>query len=380
MRTVKWNVFLSGLCGLVVAMGVVAPGVRADVTSEKAASILVFPRVQVGGGVDTFIEIANTSNSMVHALCNYVDASLVNIIDSSVTCPRPSEVCVPRWQETDFEIWLTKQQPTHWLASTGRNVDPTDGFGHDGSGFDPGRVPPLSSFEGELKCVEVTASGEPLTGNHLKGEALLKRVTGPFAGDVARYNAVGIEGDPNAQPSNPLLLDGSIYQACPAKLIVNHFAEFASDPVVSEIVGANSSVQSELTLVPCSEDFENQVPKSVTVQFLVYNEFEERFSASTTVTCFLSVNLSDIDSATNPTRSVFSRSVLGTDVAVTEVTPVVNQDGTSGGVIGVVVRTVSAAVGPGGPQRVAWAANSIHTTGDYIPPAGPDQILLAPHQ
>lgn len=367
MRTVKWNVFLPGLCGLAVALGAVASGVRADVTSEKAASILVFPKISVNSSYDTIILLANTSNSMVHAHCNYVDARLFDIITGS-QCFRPSAVCQAIWQETDFDIWLTKQQPTHWAVSDGRLVDPTDGFGHSGSGFDPGRVPPKGDFEGELKCVQVTASGEPLAGNHLKGEAVLKA----SSGDTARYNAIGIEANPNATPSNPLILDDNIYNACPAKLWVNHVAEFANEPVGQQF-GVNAPVNTELTLVPCSEDFENQQPKSVTIQFLVYNEYEERFSASTTVTCYLSVNLSDIDSINNPTSSVFSTGVLGTTVAMTEITPVINNDGTSGGVIGVARRTVR---GTGAPASVF---HSIHTTGSHIPPAGPDTIYLAPH-
>jgi hypothetical protein len=373
MRTVKWNVFLPGLCGLAVALGAVASGVRADVTSEKAASILVFPKISVNTTYDTVILIANTSNSMVHAHCNYVDARLFDIITGS-PCTRPSATCQSIWQETDFDIWLTKQQPTHWTVSTGRLVDPTDGFGSPGSGFDPGRVPPKSPFEGELKCVQVTPDGSPLAGNHLKGEALLKTVSGPATGDTARYNAIGIEANPNVAPSNPLVLDDNTYNACPEKLWVNHIAEFAAEPV-GEQFGATTSVNTELTLVPCSEDFENQQPKSVTIQFLVYNEYEERFSASTTVTCYLSVNLSDIDSISTPRSSVFSTGVLGTAVAMTEITPVINNDGTSGGVIGVARRTVQ--LGTAGASASVF--HSIHTTGSHIPPAGPDTILLAPH-
>ncbi|MBI3782836.1 MAG: hypothetical protein HY270_05475 [Deltaproteobacteria bacterium] len=372
MRTVKWNVTLSGLCGLAVALGVVASGARADVTSEKATSILVFPKVQVDATFDTVIQIANTSNSLIHAHCNYVDARLFDTF-TGASCPRPSATCLPAWQETDFDIWLTKQQPTHWLVSGGRRVDPTDGFGVDGSGFDPGRVPPMNPFDGELKCVEITASGEPLLGNHLKGEAIISRISGASADDNVKYNAIGIEGNPSAVASNPLLLDGNIYNACPSKLWLNHFAEFASDPVAKG-AGTNATINTELTLVPCSEDFENQLPTSVTVQFLVHNEFEEVFSASTTVTCFLSVRLFDIDSPSLPTQSIFSQNVLGTDVAMTEITPVIQQNGTSGAVIGVARRSITSTAG------VASVAHSLVTTGDFIPPAGPDSITLAPRE
>ncbi|MFQ5667066.1 MAG: hypothetical protein ACE5I7_11615 [Candidatus Binatia bacterium] len=385
MRKVKWDAFLSGLCGLAVVLGVVAPAVHADVTTEKGASILVFPKVRANSTFDTVIQITNTGNSMVHAHCFYVDASLHSVL-SGQPCSVPSATCVPAWQEIDFTIWLTKQQPTHWLASSGRNVNPLDGFGGDGSGFDPGRVPPLSDFEGELKCFEVSASGEPITGNHLKGEATLKVIAttagtsiadpGTTAGDVSKYNAVGILGNPDVQPANPLLLDGNEYQACPEKLILNHFATGAADPVAAALGGAvtSSSVATELTLVPCSEDFENQIPTTVTVQYLIYNELEQRFSGSTTVTCFLSTELTAIDSPTAPERSTFSRGLLGTDVAQMEITPVVNVDGTTHAVIGVAERIISASTSS--TKVSARAAYNLHTVGDLIPATGPDQIRL----
>ncbi len=371
MRTVKWNLLLSGLVGM-AALGVVASGVQADVTSEKAASILIFPAVttaeQFGTPTDTVIQIANTSNSMVHAHCNYVDASRFDSITGQ-PCNLPSPSCIAAWQETDFDIWLTKQQPTHWVVSTGRRVDPTDGFDLNGSGFDPGHVPPMANFSGELKCVEVTASGEPVAGNHLKGEAEI--VLPSEAGDISKYNAIGIEANPDATPANPLLLDGNVYNACPAKLWYNHAAD--DSDTISQI-GAPTTNRVGAVLVPCSEDFENQIPKSVTVQFKVYNEFEEVFSASTTVTCLLSTVLSDIDSPSNNSASVFNEAVLGTPFAMSVITPVAQPDGSSGGVVGIGLH----ALYQGG--QVALAATSLHGTGDLVPAAGPDSIYLAPRE
>lgn len=386
MRKVKWDAFLSGLCGFAVVLGVVAASARADVTTETGASILVFPKIQANSTFDTVIQISNTGNSMLHAHCFYVDASLRSTL-SGFPCSVPSATCLPTWQETDFLIWLTKQQPTHWLASAGRNVDPTDGFGKDGSGFDPGRIPPLTEdFIGELKCIEVSESDEPITGNHLKGEATIEVIEsrsgtlpaapGTQQGDVSKYNAIGLRGNPDVQPSNPLLLDDQVYDACPAKLIVDHFATGAEDPVAAEVSTIDSSsVATELTLVPCSENFETQTPTRVTIQFLIYNELEQRFSASTTVTCFLSVELTEIDSPGAPDRSAFSTNFLGTDVAHTEITPVVQLDGSTGGLIGVVERIVSVTAAT--TTVSARAAYNLHTEGSYIPENGPpDQIVL----
>jgi len=358
MRTGKWNAILLGLCGVAVALGV-AGNALADVTVEKGSSIIVFPKVRAGNGFDTVIQLNNTGNSMVHAKCYYVNAlGAGGVVDGQT------------WNEIDFDIWLTKQQPTHWVVSQGRNFESSCGFGEDCSGFPPGLVPPMPEFEGELKCIEVTESGEPITGNHLEGVASIKVITDnaqarQSEGDLAAYNAIGFRGNPDAVPSNPLLLDGATYDACPERIILNHFATGAEDP---SNIGARN--ETELTLVPCSQDFETQTPGRVTVQFLVYNEFEQRFSASTTIDCYFNEEITRIDSLTDPTRSVFSYDVLGTTVANAIITPVVQLDGTSGGVIGVTERILSRA------GYFARALNNLHGDGSFVPPAGPDQVRL----
>jgi len=383
MRKVKWNAFLSCLCGLAVVLGGVALSARADVTTEKGASILIFPKVRADGTFDTIIQIANMSNNMVHAQCFYVNATLR---DTSCNCPCvvPSATCVPLCQELDFEIWLTKQQPTHWSVSTGRNFTSYPTFGEDDSGFVPGHIPPVTDFVGELKCIEVTDSGEPITRNDLKGEATLVSLVTvedgtlnsnlTAEGDVAKYNAIGIRGNPDVAPGNPLLLDGgATYDACPAKLILNHFASGAPDMVVSEIIGVDtpSAEFTDLTLVPCNEDFENQIPKWVTVQFIVYNEYEERYSTSITVSCFLETELANIG-------QVFTYGFLGTEVAQTIITPVVQPDGSSGGLVGIAERITTVEVAS--PAIAARAAYNLHSEGSFIPPNGPDGITLPGEQ
>jgi hypothetical protein len=298
---------------------------------------------------------------MVHALCYYVNA-----IGPDGTVDNET------WFEVDFHIWLTKQQPTHWSVAQGRNFDPGCGFGEDCSGFPPGLVPPMPEFEGELKCIEVTESGEPITGNHLEGVATIKVTDDNVdrrqsAGDVAKYNAIGIRGNPDAVPSNPLLLDGVTYDACPERLILNHFSTGAEDPSIN----VTNTSETELTLVPCRQDFEFQEPGEVKLQFLIFNEFEEQFSASITVRCYFNEEITSIDSLTDPTRSVFSFTVLGTVVASAVITPVVQLDGTAGGVIGVAERIVTR-----GSTEFARALMNLHGEGMFVPPAGPDSIRL----
>jgi hypothetical protein len=320
----RWRVIAS----LVLIVG--AGRAQADVTTERGSSVLIFPKVlfdtsglQTRGPVDTIIQISNTSNSMVFAHCFYVNAAPRDPT-------RPAGVFnPPQWQEVDFDIWLTKQQPTHWVVGAGRREDPRDEQCSrqlrdcSDAGFDPGLVPPVPDpFAGELKCIQVDAAGAPVNGNQLKGEAT---IVGPD-GDASKYNAIGILGLNTQLHSNNgdqnLCLGGgetaacpggAEYNGCPQTVILDHFGENATDPVIEELGNGPSQVSTELTVVPCSEDFENQVPASVTVQFRLTNEFEELFSTSTTVTCWGNFRLDRI-------ARVFDASFVGSRFVQTRMT------------------------------------------------------------
>lgn len=404
MRTEKRSAFLSGLCGVAVALGMIATSASALVTTERGASILAFPKVLADDTADTIIQITNISNNMVHAHCFYVNAA-------------PDVFGKPLWQVTDFWIWLTKQQPTHWQASAGRFVNPVDNTACiqggqyypsntcDGAGIDPGAIPPTASgFTGELKCVEVDVAGNPIGGNHLKGEATI--ITRDD--DVSKYNAIGIQGtDLAGETGNELLLNQPLsadggepvgqYNACPNVLLLNHLADGVTDPILyanglggtcsttaepcysdsdcgagtcqnapqildaADQVELRSATVTDLTLIPCTQNFEEQTPASVTVQFAIYNEFEERFSASTTVTCWKNFYLYQVDSPNDPERSVFSFATLGTVAAHTRITPVPD----SGAVLGVAGVTRADRSG-----NLARAAYNIHMEGDRFSASG----------
>ena len=408
MRTEKRSAFLSGLCGVAVTLGMIATGAQGAVSTERGASILAFPKVLANSDdTDTIIQITNISNNMVHARCFYVNAS------------KDPATGKPLWQVTDFTIWLTTQQPTHWEVGTGRFVDPTDSCIKYGeivpstycadAGLDPGAVPPVpDDFVGELKCVEVDVADNPIGGNHLKGEATIK-----IDGDVAKYNAIGIQGtDLAGSTGNELQLNQPLgstdmpigeYDACPNALLLNHFTDGVTDPFIlaegaggtcvvekyppdaigssaqgqpcqsdadcpygfckngpvildaSGQVALRSATLTDLTLIPCTEDFENSLPSSVTVQFDIYNEFEQHLSASKTVTCWASFYLFQVDSPKNPEMSVFSFAVQGTTVAHTRITPA---DG-DGGVLGVAVTTRA-----NNEPELARVALNLHMEGD----------------
>lgn len=329
----------------VLAVLVTVGSARADVTVERGSSVLVFPKVisdaqgLLTGGIptETIIQISNLSNSLAYAHCFYVNAAPLD-----PTQP-PGVFNPPQWIEVDFDIVLTKQQPTYWVAGTGRRVDPTDPLCERSgptlncanAGFDPGMVPAVPpNFVGELVCIEVDSSGAPLNGNRLKGEAtLVTRAAATVGGnairvgDASKYNAlgfIGLNSDTNSndgdlrlclgggpRPGCPI---GAEYNGCPEAVIVNHFADGATFPAVPRAQIANSRVQPELTVVPCTQDFENQVPGTVVVQFKVTNEFENLFSASTTVNCWANFRLSDVS-------RIFDVNLLGSRLAQTRMTP-----------------------------------------------------------
>ncbi len=323
----------------------------ADVTVERGSSIIVFPKVLFDSGlvtgkppVDTIIQISNTSNSIVFAHCYYMNA-----IPEDPRFP-PSEINPPRWQEINFNIFLTKQQPTHWVVGSGRSQAPSDpvcyGDGNmvlerdcSGAGFDPGLIPLTTDpFEGELRCIEVDSSGAPINGNHLKGEAtIISEANAPEIDlertEVSKYNALGILGlntDLNSNNSDSVLClgggvrpgcpNGAEYNGCPAKVFLNHFVEGADSPVATEF-SDKSDVFTQLTLVPCTQDLENLVRPKVTVQFAVANEFEQLFSASTTIECWGNFFLGDVPFA------IFDGSTLGTRFAQTQMTSPPEQPG-----------------------------------------------------
>jgi len=314
------------MLGLAVAV-CAASSSHAATTTERSSSILIFPKVIFDSSRDTFIQISNTSNSMAHAECFYVNAAPFCTGDGDCLAGTCTGTCQPQWIETDFTIWLTKQQPTHWSVGSGRLTFPGEipcdpkNPECDGAGLDPGRVPPVTQvpFLGELRCIEVDQSGAPISGNHLKGEATI--VSGD--GDAATYNAVGLLGLPFTNNGDDILClgggvsdqcpSGAEYEGCGDQLIVDHFAEGADNPQF----GPTSTVRTELTLVPCRADFEHQMPTSVTVQFLVFNEFESRFSGSTPVVCWRSFFLQEASSIFRITtlQTRFAQSFFRTSAA-----------------------------------------------------------------
>lgn len=258
----------------------------------------------------------------------------------------------------------------HGQSNAGSNVPPS----------------PEDPFIGELKCVAVDESLLPIGRNDLKGEVLIGKVdSNDGFVDVAGYNAIGIPALSGAgnrdttlvlggtsrgdDPDDPCHAAGTCaeYEGCPNILILDHFFDGAVDPLVlNRCLGSACSVTgdaceddsdclntcvsnqcnltgaicaededcdalvgrvrlaTDLTLVPCTQDFRTQNPElsRTTVQFLIFNEFEQRFSTSRPVECFKEVRLSNVDTAQND-RSIFSAGVEGSLTGQTRIRGVV---------------------------------------------------------
>lgn len=356
MRTVKRNPFLSGVCAVLGGMMIWAGTASADVTSDKAAGIVVFPKLRADteNGLDTEIQLSNTSGDQIHVMCFYVNANSHCSNDPERVCrtnedcdliDAPGGTCVEGWIENDFRFTLTAWQPIVWKISEGMQFFPLDGFkrvGVDGQFNEDSSIPPVAEdpFMGELKCIEVGPDGAPVDRNDLKGEATIVRASEGLL-DARGYNAVGIQAREGANDGDKNLVIGEEYNGCPAVLILNHFFDDAVEPI------NDNYVRTDLTLVPCSQDFELQAPFDTTVQFLVFNEFEQRFSASFKVNCFRETTLSDIDtrprslsdvlaSSTGDTRSIFNVNVQGTLTGQTRIRGVDdNSEEHGNGLIGV---------------------------------------------
>lgn len=272
----------------------------ADVSTDRPGAILIFPKVASDRDRETIIQISNNIGARVFLRCFYTDGR--------------SELGggEPAWLVTDFNITLTQLQPTVWLAGEGLPAVPPD----RPDDLYPGPVPPVTDgFEGTLRCVVVDAAERPVGVNALTGEAT---IVDRQSGLSRKYSAVSVRGFAANNGDNVLMLNESEYGACPRILMLNHFFDGAPDPV------RENPVSTRLTVVPCSMDIENSIPGSATLQFEVFNEFEQRLSTSMGVDCYADVALSAIDRASQPELSIFSFALQGTVVGLSRIRSVVD--------------------------------------------------------
>lgn len=312
------------------------------------------PAVQPGGqAYDTLIQITNTNQTdAITVDCWWVNANSHcgnqdgPICETNADCA-PGLQCVPGWDPLDWTITLTPGQPVGFGASSGLFNLPCDpdfpGPGCIGESSGNIRPVPEDPFRGELKCVQVDENDNPVEENDLKIEATIISTTvgGGGSTTAATYNGIGFRATDTAAGDGPLCL-GSLPPGSPPGAVCTGTYEPCPNILHVEHPFDTAEVQTELVLVPCSEDLgepANSINFSVTAQMLVYNEFEQRFSTSSRVECYEATRLSDIDTrpgTADDAYSVFSAGVQGTAVGQTRIRGVRGPDGRLGyGLIGV---------------------------------------------
>lgn len=253
-----------GLAGVLGACLFLAGAAHAASDTERQGSILIFAKVVNNSQRDTVIQITNTGNMVNHARCFYLNGANCRV--------------------TDFDITLTKQQPTQWRVSDGRPVNLIDPFGSSGAGIDPGLIPPVpGGFAGALVCAEVTEDGIPVPQNKLKGEATLLDVDeSELTNNTSEYNAITFPGG-TTNMDEDLLLNGTEYSACSNAHQLNYYSlPDQPDPVLN----GNSAVVHNITVLPCNLDLRRRDPNPFTVSFFTENEFEDGVSGSFAGSCW----------------------------------------------------------------------------------------------
>jgi hypothetical protein len=378
-RAMAKRIFSStAVCGVAVAAVLLIcahSSFAQTVASDRTAGLVIFPKIRADADdifgqsrrVDTLIQLTNTSSTNCRTVhCYYVDATSHCSIDTNSADPgigacrdnRDCDLggtCLADWQANNFTFSLSPNQPAGWRASVGGVVEPSS------CSAQRQPIPAVREhyFVGELKCFEVDNADPttvtPINANDLKAEATIYEVESGPGGfvDTRTYNAIGIPSrlaDGSTQNDKVLCLgttNGSTecapgaagqpeYASCPNILVLDHWFDGALVDSTANDGGAVSAT-TDLTLVPCSENFEEGAQQqTTTAQFIVYNEFEQRFSASTRVSCFRETALSSIDSPNQPRASIFNVAVQGTLTGQTRIRPVLGPETDVGhGLLGV---------------------------------------------
>jgi hypothetical protein len=356
MRVQKRNPWLFSLGVVLAAMALSGSRAGADVTSDRPGSVVIWPKVIADGTRDTLITLTNTRNEEAYAHCEYTNGiglcsqSGANCTLPNVEAPNPefpacpggpTDVCDLRWQTLDFDVILTRQQPTIWRVSTGRRDNPLqegdaecdpDGGSQSCPGFfNVGLVPaPAQPFAGELRCVQTARDGSALNANGFKGEATLETIAvaavDPPAGipvlssQISKYNSINVRavqppsGDPSILPLNGVIPgndDYNVYNACPEAVEFTGYSVGGED-LAAEVIepaacaGTGCPVRTEVTVVPCRVDFEREIPTRFVLNIVYHNEFEQLASTGGVFNCWTTFSLEQLG-FTNVAGSTFQR-------------------------------------------------------------------------
>lgn len=328
MRVQMRSPWLNSLGVVLAAMALWGTQAHAAVSSDKPGSVVLWPKVIADGTRDTLISLTNTRNEQAYAHCEYVQAlGLCSVTGSFCSVPNAApgspgacepvagNLCTQQWQSADFDVALTRQQPTIWRVSTGRvdnpflapdgscdlilPANPGDALRQSCPGlFLIGQVPPAPDqpFRGQLTCIQVNVDGSANGSNGLKGEATIETLG---SAQISEYNSINVEAIEGAAVEGLVRLDGQEYSACPPAVEVSHYSQGAPDLVADTIdptvcPPGGCPVESEITLVPCRADYNNETAARWATDIQYTNEFEQTLSIETTFECWANFDLRDL--------------------------------------------------------------------------------------
>jgi hypothetical protein len=360
---------------LVVSLAAPLPHAAA-MSPDRAAALITFPYVTADArrGADTAIRISNAdAQEAIDVACfleNHTPRCVVNAqqacladadCPSGDVCDSPAVVAT-----TQFAFRLTAAQPITWRLSAGLAALPLP--------QNSGAIPPAPDpFRGALRCIATEPSGAPSERNVLQGEATHERYDAALSLlDAATYNGLALPARSGALNDDGQLVLGTAageYDGCPGALHLNHLFDLALDPVSSA-----RQLFTTLALLPCAAELWHTGPFNpaggAVVQYLVFNEFEQRFSTSNVLHGQNVNRLSAIDSSIQE-RSIFSAGVAGTLAGHTQIMAF------GGGIMGV---AVEAHQSTSDPDRVSTAAFNLHSEGERSAADTIDATFRCPRQ
>lgn len=256
----------------------VGPGVAPKSATNLPATVLVAPYLPFDGpaGVnDSRYSITNTGSSTETLRVFYVTNT----------------------SETDFTVTLPPHRTVRALAGRGKSGNGT-------------MIPPLpQGFRGMMLAFPVDGDGNAVGHNVLIGSVAFKTSAGPYGG----YNMVGFRSL-NGEAGEPGVLhfNGVDLELWPSSTLLMH-GHFFTD---------TDTAQSDRLVLVTPPNLITGAYYGTTMQFLVYNEFEQRFSTSRLLpSCYFESEITNIDTPQNA-RSIFARGVSGTVFGQTRIRPV----------------------------------------------------------
>jgi hypothetical protein len=310
---------------LMLALSLTVHGWSGVATAQDSpAAVLAYPYVVTDpeAGMDTVVQLTNVSSNAVDVSCFYEHFPLACVSGTAGESCGPGPItCSGRCQQTGaveripFQVRLTANQPVAWRVSRGLSDAPLDGVVRSGPGGATNQgtnVPALGSrrLTGTLRCnVKSSDQYRPGTDNVLVGLATIQSRS-LLDEDAMQYRAIGfraLEDGPGPNRDEFLQLGGpeAEYESCPAVILLAHF--FDNAPLRTGDHTAH--VEPAIALASCNAPFGEA--GSDVLQFLVYNEYDQRFSTSVAFTGQKLTRLAQIDTR-DANRSIFSASVAGT--------------------------------------------------------------------